>query len=80
MTHRLVYGLYIGDIFPTVLTNTLGLLFAMYYCGVFVWAVESPARKNETYNMFAGTFFVVWCVFTIFVVSGFCVMCRPRWG
>lgn len=59
---RMMYGLFSGDIVPTVVTNLCGFLCSMYYCAVFAWAVESPKRKNQAYNLFAGTFLVVWYV------------------
>lgn len=57
---RLIYGLVIGDIVPTVVTNLLGLTFSCYYCAVFAWAVEPASRKSSTYNLFAATFLVIW--------------------
>lgn len=57
---RVVYGLFVWDIVPTVATNVVGLLFSMYYCAVFAWAVEPASRKNSTYNLFAATFLLVW--------------------
>ncbi|CAM9928216.1 unnamed protein product [Scytosiphon promiscuus] len=59
-----IYGLYIGDIVPTVATNLVGLVFSMYYCVVFAWAVEPASRKTSTYNLFAVTFLVVCSVIT----------------
>lgn len=54
-----MYGLHVGDIFPTVATNLLGLLFSTYYCAVFVWAAESAARRSEAYSLFVGTLLVI---------------------
>lgn len=72
---RVVYGLYLGDIFPTVVTNSLGLAFATYYCAVFAWALESPSQKAEAYNMFGVTILIIWsvgrCVFSLFLLFFF---------
>lgn len=57
---RVVYGLFVWDIVPTVATNVVGLLFSMYYCAVFAWAVEPASKKHSTYNLFAATFLLVW--------------------
>ena len=58
--YRVIYGLYVGDFFPTVITNLFGFFLSVYYCAVYAWAVEPPSRKASTYNMFAATFFTVW--------------------
>ena len=57
---RVIYGLCVGDFFPTVITNLFGFFLSVYYCAVYAWAVEPPARKAATYNMFAATFLAVW--------------------
>ncbi|CAM9835123.1 unnamed protein product [Ascophyllum nodosum] len=66
----IVYGLFSGDIFPTVVTNLCGSLFSMYYCAVFAWAAESPSRKNEALNLFAGAFLMV-CTVSTYCMGAF---------
>lgn len=50
---RLLYGLLLGDIFPTVITNMIGVSFATYYCALHAWAADSAARRTEAYTSFA---------------------------
>ncbi|CAM9180926.1 unnamed protein product [Ectocarpus sp. 6 AP-2014] len=66
----LIYGLFIGDIVPTVVTNLLGLACSCYYCAVYAWAVEPASRKSSTYNLFAGTFLGI-CVVVTFCLGTF---------
>lgn len=65
-----IYGLCVGDFFPTVITNLFGFFLSVYYCAVYAWAVEPPSRKAATYNMFAATFLAV-CVIITFCLGSF---------
>ncbi|CAM9427141.1 unnamed protein product, partial [Phaeothamnion confervicola] len=62
-----VYGFCTFDIFPTVITNAVGLVCSSYYCNVYIQHVSKSDHLRTTSRIF-GT-----CVVTIGVFGIYCL-------